>query len=491
MADTHKSSASRMTDYEAFMWHIEQDPWLANTMSSICILERPPDFDELERRVRNAVAEIPHLRHRVQPGLSLLTPPTFETDPEFNFDHHLRHISMPAGSTRRDLFDLAISLIQDPFDRTRPLWLIVVIDGLPDGQAALFVKLHHTIADGTAAIKLATQYMTLSPDAPLPGEVDVDALIAREAHEPAGIPSLLLDAASYLVGRRVGTVTETVSEIARTVVHPSRIALHAREVVDTIKVTLSQIRATESEASRLWADRSRHRRFEGLSFPFAEAHHAAKALGGTLNDWFLTGALEGAARYHRAFGSSPQKFTVSFVVSTRPDLGGGQGEGNEFTIIPVELPAGEMPLRARFDAVHDIVTELKSEVHGSGMFNAMAGVMNMLPTSVMTAVSRNRAGHVDFGTSNVPGAPCPVYVGGAKVLEVWPLGPVGATSFLVVLLSYNGTVFLGFTLDSHAVKEPEKLRDMMRSAFADLIAAGGGRPDRAASATDAGGGVPA
>ena len=38
----------------------------------------------------------------------------------------------PAPGSERQLFDLAAQLYQEPFDRTRPLWRFVLIDGLDE-----------------------------------------------------------------------------------------------------------------------------------------------------------------------------------------------------------------------------------------------------------------------------------------------------------------------------------------------------------------------
>ena len=52
----------------------------------------------------------------------------------------------------------------DPFDRTRPLWQFTVIEGLPDGQAALFTKMHHTITDGINGVRMSMEYLDLDRD---------------------------------------------------------------------------------------------------------------------------------------------------------------------------------------------------------------------------------------------------------------------------------------------------------------------------------------
>ena len=141
----------KMSDAEALMWNVEKDPWLNPNGGMVTILDRPLRFDEFRRRMAGAVAHTKRLRERVVPGLGRLSPPTWATDPEFELDYHLRHISLPAPGTMRQLHDLATRFYEDPFDRTRPLWIFIAIDGLEGGRGALFWKMHHSITDGIGA----------------------------------------------------------------------------------------------------------------------------------------------------------------------------------------------------------------------------------------------------------------------------------------------------------------------------------------------------
>ena len=157
-----------MSDSEALMWNVEKDPWLNPSGATICVLDRPIDIEEFRHRLRWAVAQTPRMRERVAPSFGRLSPPTWVPDPEFDFDFHVRHIALPAPGTLSQLYDLAARLHEDPFDRTRPLWTFVVIDGLEGGRGALFLRLHHTLSDGLGLVQLAELYMDRKPNAPLP-----------------------------------------------------------------------------------------------------------------------------------------------------------------------------------------------------------------------------------------------------------------------------------------------------------------------------------
>src|SRR5262245_48201278 len=144
----------RMSDAEALMWNVEKDPWLNPNGAIISLLDQPPDAELFAGRLRYAVANIPRLRERVVPGWGRLTPPTWVTDEEFDFGYHVRHVSLPAPGSIRQLYALATRLYEDPFDRTRPLWQFVIIDGIEPGRGAVFWKVHHTISDGIGLISL-------------------------------------------------------------------------------------------------------------------------------------------------------------------------------------------------------------------------------------------------------------------------------------------------------------------------------------------------
>ena len=143
-----------MSDAEALMWNVEKDPWLASTMGTLLVLDRPVDADYFRRRIAGAVASIRRLRERAAPRLGRLAPPLWYPDADFELGYHLRHIALPPPGDQDQLLETAVRLLQDPFDRTRPLWQFVVVDGIRGGKSALIEKLHHTIADGEGSVKL-------------------------------------------------------------------------------------------------------------------------------------------------------------------------------------------------------------------------------------------------------------------------------------------------------------------------------------------------
>ena len=60
----------------------------------------------------------------------------------------------------------------------------------------------------------------------------------------------------------------------------------------------------------------------------------------------------------------------------------------------------------------------------SQLTDALAGVLNQLPTTITTALFGSMLKGADFVTSNVPGAPFPIFSGGAELERMYAFAPL-------------------------------------------------------------------
>ncbi|MEP6299930.1 MAG: WS/DGAT domain-containing protein, partial [Ilumatobacter sp.] len=88
-----------------------------------------------------------------------------------------------------------------------------------------------------------------------------------------------------------------------------------------------------------------------------------------------------------------------------------------------------------------------------------------------TSAARSAAGRIDFATSNLRGAPFPIFVSGAEVMATIPMGPVAGTGANITALSMNGMFDIGMFIDPEAITEPEEFRRHVEESFADMLAA--------------------
>lgn len=436
-----------MSDTEALMWALEDDPVLRSTFANITFVDRPPDVERFRNRMRMAITALPRLRQRVYdaPGIAS---PEWVDDPFFDLDFHVRRINAPAPGDERAVLDLATLLSLDPFDRARPLWQFTIVEGLADGRAAMVQKLHHTITDGEGGVRLSAMFLDVERDSTEPlGGVPEAAVVESDGSGPV---DAMRNAMRVPLGLARGGVG----------------ALTGGNPIESVRSILRQVAVSEPARSPLWPARSLRRHLEILSIPLDRTKAAANTLGGSVNDLFVCGAAGAAGAYHREKGAPVDELRMAMPVSTRTDKGAG---GNAFTPTRMLVPVGIEDPAVRFAAIRDIVGVTKAE-RAVGLASSVAGLLSPLPNQLLTRFARQQVGTVDFTTSNVRGAPFPLYIGGARIDGNFPIGPMAGTAFNLTTLSLAGNLDMGCVMDAAAIDDPALLRECLVRAFDELLA---------------------
>lgn len=464
----------RMTDVEALMWNLEKDPHLSASMAIVTTFDRPPDPERLRVRLERAVASVPRLRQKVVPALGRLAPPEWREDPDFELDRHLHHVALPAPGGMRELLDLAARVVHEPFDRTRPLWEFVAVEGLEGGRGAMIQKLHHAITDGEGGVRMSEQFIDIERDATEP--------LSPGRPVPAPLPQSLLattaDTLTHNLRRGLGVARRGAEDALDALRHPERLGAAGGDALAMATSAARQLAVTDHARSPLWTERSLRRQVEVLRVPFDDAKRAAKQLGGSLNDLFVCAAAGGAGAVHRAAGRPVGQLRISMPVSTRKDHSAG---GNSFVPARVLVSAGIEDPVERFATIRGELAATRGE-RALGAAESFAGLANLLPTSAVVRVMRQQVETVDFAASNVRGAPFPLYIAGARMDGNYPIGPLGGTAWNLTLMTYDGNLDMGLNVDAGAVADPVGLRDAIASEFATLIAAGTPKARRRRSA---------
>jgi len=452
-----------MSDAEALMWNLEKDPSLRSTFLNVTFLDRPPSFDGFRARIARAVAEIPRLRQKVVPSPARLAPPDWVDDPAFDLDFHVRRIAMPHPGSDRQLLDFAAVEFQDPFDRARPLWRYTIVEGLEGGRAALLAKMHHTITDGVGGIRLSAMFLDLERDAADPEPVEAVPFV----DSPEGILADVGDAIAHGLRRQLGMNRRAAGAAVDALIHPQRLPGQAVEAAGLVRSLARQLVVTDRARSPLWTGRrSLSRHFEILSVDLDQLKAVSNALGGTVNDGFVTGVAGGAGGYHREKGVEVDELRASMPVNTRTDKSMG---GNAFSPTRALVPAGTKDPAERFRGIHAALDSTKNE-RGVAFTANLAGLLNSLPTAMVVNFARQQVETVDFATSNLRGAPWDLFVAGAEVLGNHPMGPTGGTAFNATVLSYRGTLDMGINMDTAAIDDPALLKSCIAESFEELLA---------------------
>lgn len=447
-----------MSDAEGLMWRLEKDPYLSSTFGTVMLLDRAPDFDVLRRRMELAAAAVPRLRQRVQPTPANLSPPAWVDDPDFDIDYHVRRVACPKPGKLRQVLDLATLAIADPFERTRPLWQFLVVEGLRGGKAAVIQRMHHTITDGERGVELSLQYLDFDRDAPEPDPPpDRDS-----AHEPDD-DGAAAEALKAIIAGGLRLPLGVVRQVRDLLADPAAIPDASSAAAKSFNAVVSQLSDTQRARSPLWTERSLDRRVQVARAPFRPTKDAAKRLGGTLNTAFLTAAAHAAAGYHQRFDAPVESLRASMAISTRTAESGA----NAFSLVRFLVPTADMPIDERFRAIQEATDAARSSDRQAGL-DTLAAVASTLPTSVITRLARQQSQTVDFATSNVKGSPVPVFLAGSQLLEIYPVGPLGGVAFNLTLMSYLGSLDMALNIDTAAVAEPKLLGELLERAFDEL-----------------------
>jgi WS/DGAT/MGAT family acyltransferase len=447
----------RMSDMDSLMWSIEKDPLLRSTITAVSILDRAPDPERLRAKIRKGLTDIPRLRQRAAPAPFNIGPPRWLFDPDFDLDYHVRWVKAPGAGTERDLLDIAEPIAMQSFDRARPLWEFVIVDGLQDGKAALIQKVHHSITDGVGGIKLALMLLDTERDAAASEQVG-DVL-----PEPDRVPAwkLLTDAIDHERRRAMGIGLRSLGRALELWDEPFTVA---RRVQDIAASTARLVAPKFTPLSPLMSNRSLSVRFDTVRASLGDLKAAAKQADARLNDAFVAAVAGGLASYHRTQGHEVDALRMAMPINIRTD---DAAVGNQFVPSRMEVPlTAEHPVD-RMRLIRELVGRQRAEPALS-ISEPIAGVLTRLPLSLTTALFGGLLKGVDFITSNVPGVPFQVYLAGAAVEAQYAFGPMSGAALNVTLLSYVDEVHIGVNSDPAAVSDPELLLECLEESFEEL-----------------------
>ncbi len=461
-----------MGESDALMWHIERDPVLRSTVVTIWLLDREPDPERFAATLARTEHLVPRLRQKVVEDPLGVSPPRWEHDPYYDPGYHVRRARVPGSGTMRDLLDLAAPLAMQAFDKDRPLWELLLVDGLEGGRSAAVMKLHHAMSDGMGLIRMTEGLVERSRDAKMPTPRVRHDDGATAGDEDGGIGSELSSlglammhraSTAFARGRRAaGALGRGVLSMAG---HPVDTA---GEFLDTIESIGRLVRPASEPMSPLWRRRSLAHRLDVLEFPLDDLRRVAQATRATLNDVFVAAVAGGLSRHHEAFGAIPNELRMSMPINVR-DGDNARRAGNQFVPVRFGVPMLVDDPRERLRAVHRLVQAQRDEP-ALGLVDEVTAAINVLGDVAATRVTSAMMRAVDFVTSNVPGPSFPVYLSGAKIERMFPFGPTAGAAVNITLFSYDGVAQVGINSDPVAVGDPELLRRSLEEGFAEVLA---------------------
>jgi diacylglycerol O-acyltransferase / wax synthase len=429
-------------------------------VGALALLSRPdgagPNF------VRDAFAAAldrdqvaPLWRRRPRRSLGSLGQWYWHTDTDVDLDYHVRISALPRRAGRNALWNMVSELHSETLDRSRPLWQMHLIEGLADGQYALYIKTHHALADGVSTMRLLRQTVSSDPD-----RRGMTAL--WEATEVP--PSDDATTATAVVGpltaaRRVLGVTGDLAGMAPALADTTWRAARRRGGPLTLSAPPTQFNVAIDAA----------RCFAGRSFPIDRLRLVAKHTDATLNDVVLAmcgGALRRYLLARHALPSAPLVATVP--VSLRADEPVGAPDavpGNKIGTLACCLGTHLPDPAERLAAVQASMLQGKAALAGRSQVQVLAmSALGAAPLALAMTLGRTRGPlrPPNVMISNVPGPKDPLYWNGARFDALYPLSVVADGQALnITCTSINNQISFGLTGCRRAVPRIDTLADAL------------------------------
>lgn len=440
--------------------------------------------------------------------------PVWVDDPDVDLAHHVQSAALPAPGGPGELAAFVAGVAGRPLDADRPLWELVVVEGLDRGHVALVAKVHHALFDGVSGLAALAGLFDPEPPGNATAGREANAGANGTAHGSAGNrpadgvgsgPGVGSDGVGSADGVGSGpgaTPLDVLSTAAR------RWARRPLTLADTLAGTYLTVRRWgpappgASPSSPAPAPGAMPLPFRVPRAPWNGTISARRAVaiaplsmddlravtarhGGTCNDVLLAavgGALRRrAARHPGQAGLHPGSPLVAAVpVSGRPTGGrapGAGGDGNRVTAMLVPLATDVAGAEDRLRAVQVAAAAAKERL-ASVPEHLVLGWAELAVPALTTRLARlagnlrafdHLAPPVNVVVSNVAGPQEPLWCVGGRVVDLLPFGPVAdGIALNLSAVSYRGTLSVGLIGCRDRVGDLDQLASDLADAVAEL-----------------------
>jgi len=467
----HQQS-DRLSWGDTVFLHLEREGMPLN-VACVSILDGDIAFEDCVKFVESKLPLLPRYLKRVVPAPFGLGLPTWEYDPEFDLRRHVREAKLKHG-TDTELKALAGKLFGQVMDRQHPLWDITVVRGLKGNRTALIFRLHHCMADGIAGVGIMNVLLDASPEAPRLHRKKLKFRVPAPPDPLSALTTGFVDSYSDFVKRILSALADLLSMTERAAANGGDLA------ADEFVSLFPEITAF-TERLRFNVLYRGPQKFAWTEIPLADVKAIRRKCGASVNDVILSLVTATIRRYCELHGDRVKGKLLRIMVPVNLRGSASASElGNRISLVPVTIPLDIRPPLKLLAATHKRAEFLK-RVHAAELVSLAGGLIGMFPTSMQglagPLMSQLPVTPFNLVCTNVPGPQFPLYLLGHKMLQCYPYVPVGGEMALnCAILSYNGTVYFGFSGDVHAAPDLRRLEQLLDDSFMDLRNAAGIKP---------------
>jgi diacylglycerol O-acyltransferase / wax synthase len=425
-------------------------------------------FERVRSTLLERLAGIPAFRHKLAHAPLHLGRPLWVDDTHLDIEHHIQRVTLAPPRDDRVLATLVGDIASCPLRRDRPLWELWVVEGLPHARIALVMKVHNSTIDGVSGAHLISRLFdpervgTFSP--------------ANDRLRSGGPPSQLALLGRGLASRLaepcdvVRLVPQTAWRLSRTLWQLGRPGADRRVIAVPFTAPRTEFNYTiTARRSVAFAD-----------VALADVKRVKDAAGVTVND-VVTGIVAGALRrYLDDRGALPERPLIAAQPVAVHDKAPDHDGAINVSVMFSTLATDEKDPLDRLRAVAAANAEAK-EIHrmvGAGTLVRWADHfwLNAFGLGARLYSTLHLADHHpvvhNLILSNVPGPPMPLYLAGARLVGLYPLGPItGGAGLNITVLSHEDRIGFGIVTCPDLVARVWDLAGAIPEALRELVSA--------------------
>lgn len=328
----------------------------------------------------------------------------WKKDNHFYPYNHFRHIVLPASSSMSDLLTYIATQHSRHMDRQKPLWEFHLIEGIAPESAgrpnrfAIYLKLHHALTDGIAAMRLLQRLLSDDPAA----RTTLPFWALPVKHKSTNPPTQSLR-------QRL----KTQFDAAKPVCHELFKRWQDRHLSDFVG-------SFDAPPSLLNQSIQVNRYIGVVNFAKDRFTKIATRFGTTTNDVILA-VCSGAIRtYLQNQNALPTKPLVAFVpVSLRKD---NSMVGNQMAFLPANLGTDKAEAYNRLSVITKSMTDGKNRfanLNQSQIIQYSLAVYGWAGLNLAMGIYPKKQAF-NLVISNIPGIKTPLYLNGAKLTGIYP-----------------------------------------------------------------------
>jgi diacylglycerol O-acyltransferase / wax synthase len=441
----------RLSSFDQMFLRLETPEWPCH-FGGLTVMEGRALLDdegrlrmsEITGRLERRLPLVPQLRRRLHVPGPLGGRPLWVDDPAF--------VPVPGGD--REVLETAARVSMRRLDRRRPLWELWFFTGLREGRVAAMLKLHHSVADGMAAVTIMGSLFDLESDVSDPAPV-------RWVPEP--VPSERALRAENLAAK-----TDAVRRLLADAARPgsgSRMLASAGRALRIARSYAGANPKLHAPSTSLNRVVGAGRRLGVVRLDLAAVKDAAHAHDATVNDVVLDLWSGGLRRLLASRNEATDlELITSIPVSLRADAE-PRTVDNRSGWVALALPTPDADPSRRLDEIARRTRRVKATQPPAAIASFMAAL-------AATPLARAYTTHQRTGNvlvTNVPGPPVPMYMLGARVEQILPIVElVGNVGLVLCAFSYAGQLGLVVTADAGGFPDLDVLLDGMTQDWAAL-----------------------